>query len=168
MIIIPNGIYGYDALNNLIKANIKLNGHNSDNFNLEFNNADYKVIITLLNNYQLDLSVSEINEILGFTKKVVTTTESGTLYPNITRSVDNIDIHCSLISDSKVIGRSSDILHTFSIADLKSSFPFSIKENNLKFHKINTRLIDHIRIYITNSLGYPLFLNNQPVDLVLT
>lgn len=30
------------------------------------------------------------------------------------------------------------------------------------------RIIGNIRIYITNSFGYPLYLNNQPVDLVLT
>ena len=48
---IPDGIYGYTSLNNLIKAAIKVNGHVDDNFSLIFDKTDYRVKITLLNNY---------------------------------------------------------------------------------------------------------------------
>ena len=144
-----------------------VNGHVADNFSLVFDKTDYGVKITLLNNYQLDVTTTNFNELIGFTKKIVTTTEKGANFPNITRSVDDVDVHCSLLSDSRVNGLSSDILHTFSVISLKSGISFKINQHHLLWHKINTKKIERLRIYITDSIGRTLYLNSQPVELRL-
>lgn len=65
----------------------------------------YKVIIELANNYQVDLRNTEFGELIGFKKKLVTDTEHRASLPNITNSVDELNINPSIVSSSRVNGR---------------------------------------------------------------
>ena len=42
-----------------------------------------------------------------------------------------------------------------------------MKQHNLLWHKINAKIISDIRIYFTDSLGYPIYLNGQHIDMVI-
>ena len=52
--------------------------------------------------------------------------------PNITNSVDNIIIRCSLLSESHFNGYQSDsVLYMFDTSNYRIGYSFSINENNL-------------------------------------
>ena len=55
-------------------------------------------------NYQLDLRNTNFGDLIGFEKKLVTKTEYGTKLPNITNSIDVLNINTSAITDSIVKG----------------------------------------------------------------
>ena len=52
--------------------------------------SSFRVIIELDDNYQLDLRSSEFGNLLGFDAKLLTETEYGSRFPNITNSIDKI------------------------------------------------------------------------------
>ena len=54
--------------------------------------------------YQLDLRGTDFGELIGFEKKLVTKTEYGTKLPNITNSIDVLNINTNAIKDSIVDG----------------------------------------------------------------
>ena len=72
------------------------------------------MIVTLENNYQLDLSKSNFNNLIGFNKIILRDEENiGTKTPNISEDTDVLNIHCDLISDSLVNGEQSDLIYSF-------------------------------------------------------
>ena len=64
--------------------------------------------------YSVDLRVVDrnFNDIIGFTKINITTSQFGQALPNI-NSVDNIRFKTSLINDSLDGGVSTDVLYSF-------------------------------------------------------
>ena len=60
--------------------------------NLSFVLSTYKVLITLDNNYELDLRGTEFGHL-----KLINKTEYGTKLPNITNSIDVLNINTSAI-----------------------------------------------------------------------
>ena len=56
--------------------------------NLTFDETTFRVTITLENNYQLDLSVSNFNDLIGFDKKVLKDqTNIGVRVPNLSQTL---------------------------------------------------------------------------------
>jgi len=65
----------------------------------------------------MDFSSSSGNfgDLLGFDKdKILKTTAYSDKLPNITNSIDNLYIRCSLVSDSIISGQASSVIYTFS------------------------------------------------------
>ena len=53
---------------------------------LEFNDSIFRVIITLAQNYQLDLAKSDFNDLIGFNKKILTASvNEGDYIPNLSQ-----------------------------------------------------------------------------------
>ena len=78
-------------------------GDGKDDFpvTLTFDEPTFRVIITLATNYQLDLTKSDFNELIGYDKKILTDERNiGDRVPNLTQDTDLLNIHCDLISDS--------------------------------------------------------------------
>ena len=71
--------------------------------------STYRVLITLDGDYQLDLRGTEFGDLIGFEKKLITKTEYGTKLPNITNSIDVLNINTSAITDSIVLRRQQTI-----------------------------------------------------------
>lgn len=92
--------------------------------NLSFDLTTYKVVIESENNYQLDLSNTKFGELIGFEPKFITQTEHGSELPNITNSIDVINIHCDAITDSLVDRQSFNIITVIPTDSLTRSFPF--------------------------------------------
>ena len=84
-----------------VNGHVKADGKTYD-INIVFVLTTYKIVVELSGGYQLDLSQGDFNELLGFSKKIITQTEYGTLLPNITNSIDLLYIKTDLIYDSLV------------------------------------------------------------------
>ena len=158
----PAGNYSYANLHGFIKQALTQNNHSSSGISLSFITARFLVYITLEANYQLDFTLGDFSDLIGFNKVIVTGSGYGAKLPDITRSVDEILIHTNIVSRSLVAGIGSDILYQFSVDNLPTSYPFHIKGRWRLFSKINTRIIKDLRIYITDSLNRPVDLNGFP------
>ena len=56
---------------------------------LTFDDPTFRVIITLATNYQLDLTKSDFNELIGYDKKIIKDeTNIGVRVPNLTQDTD--------------------------------------------------------------------------------
>ena len=69
-IILPPGVWNYKSFNEYIK-NITKIVHDGDKANdypitLIFDNTTFRVTITIANNYELDLTASNFNDLIGF------------------------------------------------------------------------------------------------------
>ena len=110
----PAGIFDYDDINEFIHKRI---GKTDDEYGISvlFDLTTYKVFIQLANGFQIDFTKSgNFNVLLGFEKKLVSSSEYGKNFPNITNSVDNLYLRCSLLSDSIISGKRSNVLYSFS------------------------------------------------------
>ena len=166
-ITIPNGNFSYQELNSYIQSEIASNGHTKDGISIKFVSSLFKVLLSMKSGFQVDLKTGDFGKLLGFEKKIYTTSGYSPKLPDITRSVDNVFIHTDIISDSIVSSNKSDVIYRFSVDNLPLSYPFHIQPTHLLFNKINTKRIREVRIYITDELNRPLDLNNIPTSVIL-
>lgn len=117
------------------------------------------MIIELDNNYQLDFRNSKFGELLGFEPKLVTKTEYGSKLPNITNSIDVINVNCDAITDSLVDGVSSNRITVIPADNLTKSFPSLYEPRFLSYTPVSSSTISQIRFYLTDSIGRPVDLN---------
>ena len=171
-IVLRDGNYSYRHIKQYVKQTLETNGDlTADNkgIDIQFSSSLLKVFIQLENNYQLDLRDGYFSKLIGFENKVITSTGYGDFAPDITRGVDNIFIHCNLISDASVSGKQGDVLYRFSTANLQISYPFRINEtiDRPLYTKVNTSKIRELRIYITDGRNNIIHLNDIPINLTL-
>ena len=84
----------------------------------------------------------------------------GARVPNLTQDTDILNIHCDLISNSLVDGKESDIIFSFGTSTLKASYGFVLEPRSDIFNPVINTSISSIRIYITDGLRRPVYLNN--------
>lgn len=159
----PPGTWNYVDFNDHIKEKTKTGTSSNPSYpiTLEFDNTTYKTIITLATNYQLDLRPSNFHDLIGFNKRILTSTENvGDYTPNLSQDTEILNIHCDLISESLVDGDETDILYTFGTNDLTPSYAFTKQPRRVKFYPVNKYLINNIRIYITDGQRRIIDLNN--------
>jgi hypothetical protein len=113
-ITIPNGMWSIDAISQLIKTQVEKDNGDPDQVLLEGNFSTLKVDITLGPNYQLDLTNSDFNQLIGFTKVIITQSQAGTGNVDITAGINSILVHSSIASGSYINGDASDIIYGFS------------------------------------------------------
>ena len=87
-------------------------------------------------------------------------------FPNISNSIDNLYICCSLISDSIVSGSASNILYSFPTNTKTRSLPFEIRPYNYLPQLINSKRIDNVRFYVIDDDGRIVDLNK--IDISVT
>lgn len=117
------------------------------------------MIIELDNNYQLDFRNSKFGELLSFEPKLVTKTECGSKLPNITNSIDVINVNCDAITDSLVDGVSSNRITVILADNLTKSFPSLYEPRFSSYTPVSSSTISQIRFYLTDSIGRPVDLN---------
>ena len=152
----PAGVWNYIDFNTYIKDITKIvKDGASDNeypITLEFNNTTFRVTVTLAKNYQLDLTASNFNELIGFEKVVLKNeTNTGPKVPNLSQDTDILNIHCNLINNSLVDGQDTDIIYSFSTSVLRPSYSFTIEPKRVTYNPTNKNSISSIRIYITDG-----------------
>jgi len=146
----PNGMYDYKRINTFIQQHTgKVDPTKEDSayiFTIHFEFSTYRIFIVVHPDYELDLSQGNFGELLGYNKRILDGGASfGNKVPNITRGVDWVYIHCDLIS-RRTNNISSDVLYSFSTADLLVSYPFQKELHRLKWQPVNKSHINAIRV----------------------
>ena len=104
-----DGMYSYTDINDYLQQYMEQKNHHSTDqrgnkvfdINISFILSTYRVLITFSDDkFQLDLRGTNF----GFEKKLITKTEYGTKLPNITNSIDVLNINTNAIKDSIVDG----------------------------------------------------------------
>ena len=164
------GVWNYVDFNNFLKDNTKTGTARNPSFpvTLEFDDTIFRTIITLAQNYQLDLTQSDFNDLIGFNKKIITNSENiGNYIPNLSQDREILNIHCDLISDSLVDGDETDIIYSFSTSTLTPSYSFTQEPRRVQFNPVNKNLINKIRIYITDGKRRIIDLNHADTSFSL-
>ena len=144
------GVWTYHDLDKYIKEETKtIDGEGKEDYpiTLTFDEPTFRVIITLETNYQLDLTKSDFNELIGYDKKILKDeTNIGVRIPNLTQDTDVLNIHCDLISDSLVDGEESDIIYSFGTSTLKASYGFVLEPRRVIFNPVNKQVF---QVYVS-------------------
>ena len=163
--IFADGNYDYDDLNNFIKETLDNNGDGhpdkeKSNIEISFIRSQLKVLIGLSAGFQLDLRGSKFSELIGFEEKLVDKEEIGSKLPNITNSIDVINLNSDVITDSLVDGISRNTLAVIPTEDLISSFPFTYHPPiNWLFNPVSSNYIRSMNFYLRDVLNRPINLN---------
>ena len=128
--------------------------------------STYRVLISLDGDYQLDLRGTEFGDLIGFEKKLINKTEYGSKLPNITNSIDVLNINTSAITDSIVNGINTNTIAVVPTDNLTRSFPFTFEPKRPLYCPVSTFHFDEMRIYVTDSLGRPVNFNG--IDWFMT
>ena len=109
---------------------------------------------------------TEFGELIGFEKKLVTKTEYGTKLPNITNSIDVLNINTNAIKESIVDGVNTNTLGMIPTDNLTKSYPFTFEPRRTLYCPVSSNNISEMRFYVTDSLGRPVDLNG--IDWFMT
>ena len=169
-----DGMYSYSDINDYIHQYMDLKSHHSTNskgektysINLSFVLSTYRVLITIDGSYRLDLRGTDFGELIGFEKKLVTKTEYGTKLPNITKSIDSLNINCSAIKDSVVNGVNTSTIAVIPTDNLTRSFPFTFEPKRTLYCPVSSNNISEMQITVNDSLGHRIDLNG--IDWFMT
>jgi hypothetical protein len=133
--------------------------------NISFSFTTFRVVVEITNPlYQLDLISVGFGSLLGFTTLLITGSSEGDVLPNINNSLDNLFVHCSLVSNSIVDGAGSNILFSFSTARLTRSFPFEFEPQHLQFTDLSNDIISEARFFLSDVNERIVDLNGIPVS----
>ena len=158
------GVWTYTDFDNYIREKTKtIDGDGKEEYpiKLTFDEPTFRVIITLATDYQLDLTKSNFNELIGYDKAILKEERNiGVRVPNLIEDTDVLNIHCDLTSTSLVAGEESDIIYSFGTSTLRASYGFVLEPRRVIFNPVNKTSISSIRIYITDGLRRPVHLNN--------
>lgn len=174
-ITITPGLYTIPDLNNFLLASMKANGdsgtdvNNNDVFYITLtpNYNTFKLLISISNGYQVDLTDGYLYEMLGFEPIVINSSQEGVNNVNITNGVNRILIHVDCVVGSYKGSSAADILYSFNPDGAPSSL-IQIKPNRLIWLPINkTNYLTDIRLYITDQQGRRIDLNGEEVSCSL-
>ena len=92
-------------------------------------------------------------------KKIITQEEYSSRLPNITNSIDKINIHSNIVTNSILSGHSDNLLAVIPVDNLTRSYSFKFEPRRLLFNEVSKINIGEMRFYITDALGRPIDLN---------
>ena len=167
-------MYSYSDINDYIHQYMDPKSHHTTDpkgskvysINLTFILSTYRVLVSLTGSYQLDLRGTDFGDLIGFEKKIVTKAEYGTRLPNITNSVDSLNINTTAIKDSVVNGVNTNTIAVIPTDNLTRSCPFTFERRRELHCPVSSNTISEMRVYITDSLGKPVDLNG--IDWFMT
>ena len=90
----------------------------------------------------------------------------GSKFPNISNSVDNLYLRCSLLSNSIISGVRDNVLFTFSTSTKTRSLPFEIQPINYLWNQVNRNVINDVRLYFTDDEDREVDLNDIDIDVI--
>jgi hypothetical protein len=164
---LPNGLYDENELNNYIQE--YFGTFETPPFYFDVNYATNRFMLIIRDkDYEIDFSHGKIYELLGFDKKIY---KSGINYAtkigNITKDIDQILIHCSLVSSSYQNNLKSDVIYAFT-PNISPRSLINIEPTHPKYLPINrTDYIFNIRISVTNQLNQLINFNGEYLNFVL-
>jgi hypothetical protein len=164
---LPNGLYDENELNNYIQE--YFGTFETPPFYFDVNYATNRFMLIIRDkDYEIDFSHGKIHELLGFDKKIY---KEGINYAtkigNITKDIDQILIHCSLVSSSYQNNLKSDVIYAFT-PNISPRSLINIEPTHPKYLPINrTDYIFNIRISVTNQLNQLINFNGECLNFVL-
>lgn len=173
-IVIPNGLYSIEDLNDYIHTQMKNNGDyvnisGVDTFyiNLLPNYNTFKLDITISNSYQIDLTVGTLYQLFGFTSSIVSSSQSGTSNINITNGLDKIIIRCDCIVGGYLGSNASDVLYAFQANGEPSSLLQILPFHLIYLPMTKSGYLNSMKLTIQDQLGRRVNLNQESVNLSL-
>ena len=88
-------------------------------------------------------------------------------FPNITNNLDNIYIKCSLLSDSVISGKRSNVLDSFATNTKTRPLPFGMQRTNYLWNKINTKYISQVTFYMVDDEDKEVDFNGIDVSITV-
>ena len=142
-------------------------GNKKFHMNINFILSTYRVLITFSDDkFQPYLRETNFGELIGFEKTLITKTEYGTKLPNITNSIDVLNINTNAIKDSIVDGINTNTIAMIPTDNLTRSYPFTFEPQRTLYCPVSSNNISEMRICVTDSLGRPVNLNG--IDWFMT
>ena len=86
--------------------------------------------------------------------------------PNITNSIDILNINTTAITNSIVNGINTNTIAVIPTDNLTRSYPFTFEPKRTLFCNLSSSQIDEMRIYVTDSLDRPIDFNG--IDWYMT
>ena len=169
-----DGMYSYQDIEDYIHQYMDQKSHHTTDskgkknysINLTFILSTYRVLVSLDGDYQLDLRGTDFGDLIGFEKKLVTKTEYGTRLPNITKSIDSLNIHVDAIKDSVVNGVNTNTIAVIPTDNLTRSYPFTFEPRRTLYSPVSSNYISEMTINVTDSAGKTIDLNG--IDWFMT
>ena len=170
-----DGMYSYTDIDEYLHQYMEQKNHHTTDsqgnkkfhININFILSTYRVLITFSDDkLQLDLRETEFGELIGFEKKLITKTEDGTKLPNVTNSIDVLNINTNAIKDSIVDGINTNTIAMIPTDNLTRSYPFTFEPRRTLYCPVSSNNISETRIYVTDSLGRPVNFNG--IDWFMT
>ena len=170
-----DGMYSYTDINDYLRQHMEQNNHHTTDqqgnkvfhININFILSTYRLLITFSDDkFQLDLRQTNFGELIGFEKKLVTKTEYGTKLPNITNSMDVLNIKSNAIKDSIVDGVNTNTIAMIPTDNLTRSYPFTFEPRRPLYCPVSSNIFSEMRFYVTDSLGRPVDFNG--IDWFMT
>ena len=162
-----DGMYSYSDINDYIHQYMDQKSHHTTDskgekvysINISFILSTYRVLMTLSGDYKVDLRGTDFGDLIGFEKKLVTKTQYGTRLPNITKSIDSLNLNVSAIKDSVANGVNTNTIAVIPTDNLTRSYPFTFEPRRPLYCPVSSNLISEMRIYVTDSIGQAINLN---------
>ena len=174
VITITPGLYGIADINAYVQNAMYANGdytvvNNVNTFHIVLT-PDYntfKLLITISNGYQLDLTQGNLYQIFGFNPVIVSSTQEGANNVNISLGVNQILLHIDCITGSYVNGSASDVIYSFS-PNVPPSSLIQVAPYRLIYLPVTkTGYLDRMRIYVTDPQNNRFNLNGENITLGL-
>ena len=148
-------------MNNFLKEGV------GNGIEISFDLSTFHAFVKLNRQFQIDFTKSgNFHLLLRFSKIKLMVSAFGPNLPNISNSLDNIVIRCSLLSDSIVFGKRSNVLFSFPTSTKVRALTFKISMNNYLWNKVNTKTITEARFCLTDGEDRPIDLNS--IDILIT
>ena len=132
-----------------------------------FDLTTYKVFIQLANGFQIDFTKSgNFNVLLGFERNLFLPVNMGKTFQTSQTALITFICGCSLLSDSIISGKRSNVLYSFSTSTKTRSMPFEIQPFNYLWSKINSTAISEVTFWFVDDEDREVDLND--IDISLT
>ena len=170
-----DGTYSYTDIHEYVEQYLNQKNHHTtrlplslrSDIDIRFILSTYEVLISFSSNkFQLDLRETNFGELIGFENKLITKTKYGTKLPNITNSIDVLNINTNAIKDSIVDGINTNTIAMIPTDNLTRSYPFTFEPRRTLYCPVSSNTISEMRIHVTDSLGRPVDFNG--IDWFMT
>lgn len=160
-IIVPKGAYEVDAINKFLQSKM-----GAENITLKANNSTLRCSID--SKFEIDFSLSgSIGPMLGFDRRIYpANTPFESEFPVKIMVVQTIRIDCNIASGSYVNGSVSHTVFAFS-PNVPPGFKMTLSPRTIIYNRINTHVIDRLRISVVDQDGTPVDFGEELVTIRL-
>ena len=169
-IIIPEGNYHVENINEFIQREMRKNGHydkanDKNNIKISANTNTLKSEMFLKNNYEVDFRKDKsINSLLGFHCNLYTSGfHESEIMVNIL-TINSILVNTDIISGSYVKGCTQPTIYSF-FPDVSPGNKIIQNPHNLLYLPITSDTIHSITIWLTDKNGYVLNLRGENLTM---